>query len=216
MHMEETKAVITGDIIGSTKAGPARTDRAIAVLAETAHEISNWLHHDTRFTRFRGDGWQIYFAGQPGLVFRASLLLAARLRAADIGLATRIAAGIGAVERLGDTGLSGASGEAFEMSGRTLDNMDRTRRIAIDGPGVTPWHEAGFEIADWMIRRWSREQAEAVALTLLNDGVAMAELAARIGVSRQAFEARLSSSGFRALDTALWVFDNETFTGDAG
>lgn len=215
MRMEEEKAVLTGDIIDSTKAGAGPTDRAIAALQAAAQDISGWLHADTRFTRFRGDGWQIYLNGQPGLVFRASLYLAARLRAADTGLATRIAAGIGSIGQLGETGLSGASGEAFEISGRELDHMDRTRRIVVGGQGVAPWHEALFEIADWMIRRWSREQAEAVALTLLNDGVAMSELAAKIGVSRQAFEARLSSSGFRALDTALWAFDNETFTGNA-
>ena len=212
--MSAAKAVLTGDIIDSTKAGAATTDRAIAALGAAAQDISGWIGADTRFTRFRGDGWQIYLDGQPGLVFRAVLHLTARLREAETGLATRIAAGIGSVGHLGETGLSGASGEAFEISGRALDHMDRTRRIVVAGPGVTAWHAALFEIADWMVRRWSREQAEAVALTLLHDGVAMADLAAGIGVSRQAFEARLASSGFRALQTALRAFDTEPFAGE--
>ncbi len=212
--MAEAKSVLTGDLIGSTKAGAAATDRAINVLRSAAHEVSSWLHSDTRFTRYRGDGWQMYLDAQPGLVFRVCLFLAARLRHADTGLASRFAAGIGSVNYVGAVGLSDASGEAFEISGQAIDTMDRKRRMVIGGDGVTPWHEAVFEVADWMIRRWSSEQAEAVALALEHDGAPMAELAARIGVSRQAFEARLGGSGLRALDTALWAFDNEIFASE--
>jgi hypothetical protein len=209
--MTKAKAVLTGDLIGSTKAGPAATDRAMDALASAAHEVSFWVHADTRFTRYRGDGWQMYLHGQPGLVFRVCIFLAARLRNADTGLASRFAAGIGSVNHVGSTSLSDANGEAFEISGRALDTMERKGRMTIGGDGVTPWHEALFEIADWMIRRWSREQAEAAALALEHDGASMAELAERIGVTRQAFESRLAGSGLRALETALWVFDNETF-----
>jgi hypothetical protein len=214
--MSEAKAVLTGDLMSSTRAGPERTDRALCALAAAADVISQWLHEDTRFTRFRGDGWQIYLGAQPGLAFRASLYLAARLRMAETGLATRIAAGVGPVVRVGTAGLADASGVAFEISGHALDHMERTRRLVIEGVGITPWHVSLFEVADWMVRRWSCAQAEAVALALNDKAAAMADLAAEIGVTRQAFEARLAGSGLRALETALWAFDNETFGAGAG
>jgi hypothetical protein len=209
--MQDAVAVLTGDIVDSTKAGPARTDRAIAALGETADTISQWVHHDTRFTRYRGDSWQLVIAARPGLAFRASLLLAARLAMSDADLATRISVGIGPIDRLHGPSLAGASGEAFQISGHDLDHMDRTRRLSISGRGVTGWHRASFEIADWMIRRWSREQAEAVAHSLEHDGEPLAGLGARIGITRQAFQARLVASGLTALDTALHAFETETF-----
>lgn len=213
--MTAPRAVLTGDLVGSTRLGRDATDRALAALAAAAEGVSAWLGADTRFTRFRGDGWQIYLATQPGLCFRAALFLAARLRAAGAGLSTRIAVGIGPVDRVGAGGLSDAAGEAFEVSGRALDAMARTERLVIAGQGVTGWHHGLFEIADWMVRRWSREQAEAAALAL-DDGHATATaLAEKLGISRQAFQARLDGSGVDALATALWQFDNESFAGGA-
>lgn len=209
--MAQLAAVLTGDIVGSSRAGAQATDRALSALRDAAREMSHWIDRDTKFTRFRGDGWQILLPVQPGLAFRSTLFLSARLRAADTGLATRIAVGIGPVERSGTKDLSDAAGEAFETSGGTLDGMDRWDRILIAGRGVTDWHEGLFEIADWMIRRWSREQAEAAALVLDDKAATATALAERLGISRQAFQARLDGSGVAALATALRAFDTEVF-----
>ena len=55
---------------------------------------------DTRFTRYRGDGWQMHVAlPRPGAPHGARAV--ARLRAADAGLATRAAIGIGPIDSLG-------------------------------------------------------------------------------------------------------------------
>ncbi|MCY1125523.1 hypothetical protein OU426_01540 [Frigidibacter sp. RF13] len=214
--MSDRCAVLTGDIVRSSAAGPEATDRAMAVLSAAARDVAGWTGGDTRFTRYRGDGWQIYLQDRPGLAFRATLFLAARLTATLPGMATRISVGIGPVARLGATGLSGASGAAFETSGQALDALSSGwHRLAIAGEGVLGLHAALFEVADWMIRRWSREQAEAVALALEHDGAPMAELAGRLDITRQAFEARIAASGFRALATALHEMDRETFGGAA-
>src|SRR5690606_33341086 len=89
-----TAAILTGDLVGSTEKPVAALEQAMQALAETARGISAWTGADTRFTRYRGDGWQIYVA-VPGLGLRAALTIIARLRAADAGLATRAAIGIG-------------------------------------------------------------------------------------------------------------------------
>ena len=211
--MSKIAAVLTGDLIASTNARAASVDRAMSVLSATAQS----LHHPelaqdpTRFTRSRGDGWQLYLS-PPGLILRASLMLAANLRASGIGLATRISIGVGTINDLGATGLSAASGAAFTLSGRGLDTMAKSRRIAITGAGAAEkWQSALFDLTDWHARRWSREQAEAVAQFLIAGDTPHADTAERLGITRQAYEARLKSAGALAMGSALHAFASHDF-----
>ena len=204
--MDQLCAVITGDLIGSTAAPAAELERAMGSLADTARGLSELCGADTRFTRHRGDGWQVYI-DFPGLCLSAVFQFAAALKAIDSPLRTRQSLGLGRVDHLPPQSLAAARGTAFEASGQGLDLMDRARVIEVHGRGiVTPWHEALVALADWHSRRWSREQAEAVLLSLRHEGATYTELAARLDVSRQAFRARLEGAGFPAWDQALTAF----------
>ena len=163
----QSAAILTGDLIGSTKAAPPALERAMDLFAEAATEVAAWSPGalPPRFTRFRGDGWQMLVA-DPGLALRAALYLTARLRAADLDLGTRIAIGIGGIDSLGKTSLADARGPAFEASGRTLDHMGRTRRLAIEGDGITGFHRIILDLLDEIATHWTRQQAEATALYL--------------------------------------------------
>jgi hypothetical protein len=206
--MRNNAAVLTGDLIGSTSAGPDAIDRAMHALANAARELSHETGQDTRFTRFRGDGWQIHLP-HPRHALRACLMMIASLRASGHALATRISVGIGPVDRLGNTGLSEASGEAFVTSGHGLDMMPRSRRLIIAGGGAdAKWHTSLFDLIEWLSRRWSREQAEAVMLSLGPDRPAHADIAQSLGISRQALQARLVSAGYHAFQEALNTFES--------
>lgn len=213
----EPIAVLTGDLIASTAAAPAMVDRAMQALSEAARTLGNWAGHDTRFTRFRGDGWQLYLA-KPRLTLRATLFLTAWLRASDAGLATRIAIAIGPHDRLGASGLSGASGLAFERSGRGLDVMRSPDTIAFDATPVSgnlptteaPWQHAVMALAHWQASHWSREQAEAMVLALSPKAPTQDQIALTLGITRQAVQARLRGAGLRALQPALAAFEAET------
>ena len=109
--MQAHAAILTGDLIRSTRGPKDQTDAAMQVLAKIAQDIDD----DTRFTRFRGDGWQIYLHNAGNCLW-ACLLIAARLKASRIGLSTRISVGIGPVWHLPDRDLSAASGLAFMAS----------------------------------------------------------------------------------------------------
>ncbi len=178
--MPDTAAVLTGDLIGSTKAAPSALEQAMDLLAEAAAEVTDWTQRpsrpDARFTRFRGDGWQMLVA-EPGLALRAALVLAARLRAADLDLATRTAIGIGGIDSLGKSSLAEARGSAFEASGRTLDHMGRTHRLAIDGDGITSFHRIILDLLDQLATHWTRQQAEATALYLQPDNPTLEQIA---------------------------------------
>lgn len=203
-------AVLTGDLIGSTAAGSEATDRTMKILSSTQGHISKLAGESTRFTRYRGDGWQS-FLYSPQFALEASLLITAVLRGTAGCLMTRISVGLGTLDRLGATSLETASGQAFVESGMGLDKMPRSKHFAINGaPYVRDWHRAIFDLVEWQSGRWSREQAEAVALTLMHNWP-QEDLAKLIGVSRQALNARLRSAGRSALDEALHAFSQFTF-----
>lgn len=212
----EPIAVLTGDLIASTAATATAVDRAMQALSQAARTLGDWAGHDTRFTRFRGDGWQLYLA-KPGLILRATLFLTAYLRAAEVGLATRISIAIAPNNRLGDSGLSGASGLAFEKSGHGLDLMKRSESIAFDdadtllfGAPMTPlgpWQGAVLALAHWQASRWTREQATAMALALDPTNPTQDQIAQTLGITRQAVQARLKGAGLAALQSALFAFE---------
>lgn len=199
-------AVLTGDLIGSTEVEPAAADRAMLALAEAAQTIARWSGQDTLFTRFRGDGWQIYLA-EPALVLRTTLLLFASLRGKGGGLATRLSVAVGPVDRLGDTGLAEAVGAAFTLSGRNLDKMTSTFVYA-EADGDYRWTAAVMDLAAWQAQQWTREQAEAAALALDLPRATDQTLAASLGISRQAFQSRLKGTGLVAMTRALMAFEH--------
>ncbi len=210
--MMHIKAVITGDLIGSTAKGADAIDKSMVAMANVANRLSNAAGAQTCFTRHRGDGWQIYL-DLPGLCLRAALMIAAELRAQNTGLATRQSVGLGTVEPIISNNLSSAFGVAFEVSGSGLDHMDRNRRLLIGGRGiVTPMHEAIFALADWQSARWSREQAEAISIMLSDRQISFADGASTLGISRQAFQARLTTAGLAAWEEALLAFESDNWS----
>ena len=202
-------AILTGDLIGSTAAAPGALERAMEILADAARAMSGWMPGaDTRFTRFRGDGWQIHVA-EPGLALRCALALNARLRAADVGLATRAAIGIGDIDTLGTESLADAHGAAFEASGHALDTMGRTRTMAIEGDGITTFHRIVVDLLADRARHWTPQRAEATALYLQPDNPTLADIAPQLGISPQAVNYRLSGAGAPAIRRALNAWEDE-------
>jgi predicted DNA-binding protein (UPF0251 family) len=201
-------AVLTGDLVGSRKVASTSLRRAMDRLEEAARQFGHDWTMDLRFTRYRGDGWQVLLS-QPNLVLHATLHFHACLRAADIGLDTRISAGVGTVATVGTANLNDASGVAFFISGDHLDRAKK-RRFLIAGTGIGDWQASIFHLAEQLALGWTAAQAEVVALALSSE-LTQDEIARRIGVSRQAIQSRLASSGFSALDEALGAFGTYNF-----
>jgi hypothetical protein len=202
-------AVLTGDLVHSQKAQPTQIEAAMQQLSITARDLSNITDADTRFTRFRGDGWQVVIA-DAGLVLRACLILLADLRASGIGMETRISAGIGMIESLGTANLSDATGRAFFVSGNHLDIMPQRRRLFIAGgrDADQTWQAAIFDLVEWQSGTWTQAQAQAVAMALRPDWQTHQDLADRLDITRQAVQSRLDGAGFQRLDNALAAFEN--------
>jgi hypothetical protein len=199
-------AVLTGDLRGSTKASEKDVTDTMDILSEAATEVAAWNNSPTRFTRSRGDGWQMIVI-PPGYALRGALFLIARLTASEHALGSRIAIGIGQVDNFGTQSLADASGTAFEHSGRSLDKMRGLNFLTIEGEGVTPFHRIIVRLLSERCLRWTREQAEAMALYLHPDNPTLNDLAPRFGISPQAVNYRLK--GAAAMEIRLTLRDWE-------
>jgi hypothetical protein len=205
--------VLTGDVVRSTLADEQALIHTFETLRAAANEVEHWWERSasTRFTRYRGDGWHLVIP-DPKLAFRAAIYVHAKLRATKRGLTSRISIGIGGVASMGTENLSDASGGAFIISGQGLDKMKRGQLMTIDGDGVTPLHRAIILLAAERTSRWSKEQAEAVALDMIHNNPTLADIAALLGITTQAVSARLGGAGYQALREALQIWESKDNT----
>ncbi len=209
-------AVLTGDLIGSTRIERARVEQTMDLLGDESRRAGQpwlWPIWGARFTRFRGDGWQMLLA-RPHLALRHALFLMACLRARKDALPTRIAIGIGRIESAGSDELNDAAGAAFVASGRGLDLMRTQERLALTGapadpPLVTAAEQAAVALLDERLSRWTPEQAEAAALHLHPGEPILKDLATRLGITPQAVGYRVRGAGAPAIRKALSLLEPE-------
>ena len=203
-----TIAVLTGDLMQSTRADPTATEQAMQDLARAAAEVAGWIGADTRLTRFRGDGWQIVLTRRPDLALRASLLLFATLKARKQGLRTRVAVATGPADHLGTQNLSDARGAAFTLSGRTLDAM-KPHILRMEFEGVRPLHRGFIDLLEPLIGRWTPEQAEAVRHAIHPDSPPQKAIAHILNITEQAVSYRLRGAHDHALHQALKGWEDD-------
>ncbi|MBL9051546.1 MAG: hypothetical protein JNK19_15655 [Tabrizicola sp.] len=208
--MTRTVAILTGDLIRSTEASPEAVDSAMGVIRDCAARIGP----RTDFTRFRGDGWQLRLEN-PGDHLWACLLILARLRAQEGIPGCRIAVGIGAENPTDTRDLSTALGPAFTASGRALDQMKPDRLLALDGAGIDAFRRLAYQVAGELVGRWTTGQAEALALKLDPDSPADERLsneaiARKLGITRQAVDARLKAADYPILDDMMQAFIDDS------
>ena len=171
----KTYAVLTGDIIGSTKLGPERLETAMSLLRRLAKEFEN-THPESLVGHpdvFRGDSWQLCLQ-RPALAVTAAVFIRAGLKADDFD--TRIGIGIGPAERLHPERISQSSGPAFVRSGEALDHLGKDRSLAIPQFGepsplgfeFPPFSmlDVGVGLLDANLARWTQRESVAVYGTL--------------------------------------------------
>lgn len=201
LQMPDRHAVLTGDLILSTRSTPAQVDDTMALIEGSARTFSK----HARFHRYRGDGWQVY-VGAAGQGLDAMVFIAAQLCAAG-GLSSRMALGLGDAHGFDQGSLGTAGGLAFVHSGRALDAMQAGQWLTLAGQGVDPLHHALMAYLDVQVQGWSPQQAQAVALSLAPVRASSQQvLAEQLGISRQAFAARLHAAGFALTEQATRAF----------
>lgn len=203
-------AVITGDIIGSTKLSPAEMKKVRAAVGETTRAFV--LRNDplTRGAEFfQGDSWQVLL-GDPANALRMTLLIQATLRS-KTNAETRAAIGIGAVSSLERTAAI-STGEAFTLSGRALENIPTGVRLTgalperVRAPAL--WFPHLLHLCSGLLRGWTRRQSEVMGLWLSLTDPTYESVASKLTppIAKQSVSDILTSANLQALYEALSIF----------
>ena len=170
-------AVLTGDIIGSTKLGPDGLDAAMSRLRRLVQEFEQ-VQPETVVGQpgvFRGDSWQVCLK-RPALALTAAVFIRAGFKAENFD--TRIGIGWGTVERLHPERISESSGPAFARSGQALDQLGKDCSLALPQSGDSSptgldhpsldMLGVGVGLLDALLVRWTQRESVAVYGTLRN------------------------------------------------
>ena len=163
-------AVLTGDIIRSTRLRPRQLESVRSSLTNAVGAVRLWNRGlvKGRLEFFRGDGWQL-LPTDPAMALRVGIFLRASLLAGGIA-DSRIAIGLGESGKTLPRRLGLSTGQAFVLSGHALDDMAPYSSMTIEIPKsagpLSGWLPVIGHLCDSLIEQWTRRQAEIVCVAL--------------------------------------------------
>lgn len=187
-------AIITGDIVDSTKMVAEERDSMLHMLQSLPEILSTLTKIDLEI--FRGDSFQIRVRDSVDSL-TAALAIRAHIRSYKFSehnrqWDARLSIGIGKVEYENGT-LATSDGEAYRLSGRGLDTIGKNRLIV-----ETPWHEVNKELrvstafADDIVSRWTQSQSRVMFQSMTTD-ISHAEIGCLLGITRQMVDKALKA-----------------------
>jgi len=213
-------AVLTGDIVESQLLSSVELKIVLDRLREGAEQFEAVYPGSIygRFDRFHGDSWQLVMPKRE-LSIRAAMYFLAKLAfEQDFKAETRIAVAWGPVdlEAVDPNRVSESSGETFNLSVRTVNEMHHRDRICLAlEPVDGGWGDlksaellkAAVALADEVASRWSRKQAQAVGPALLgHDSEQIVEITGR---SSSSISVVLNYSGWRRIIAFLNLIEEQ-------
>ena len=211
-------AVLTGDLVKSSKLSVEQSRKAIQLLRRRTSEFEKIFQGAIQgeLDSFRHDSWQL-LVKQPALAIRATIFLRASVKMesdATTRYDTRIAIGIGTVDSISKRRISDSRGAAFTLSGKALDGLRGEQRLAFaseNGLTVDCIARGVIPLLDCLINDWTATESRAVHGALL--GRTQEESAAKWPVdqgetprSRQAVAKSLRRANWMNLEGVLeWI-----------
>lgn len=206
-------AVLTGDIIKSSKLSAEQLERVRETLLDGVAALRGWKRGLVKgnLSFFRGDSWQLLLT-DPAYALRAVVYLRARLIASKFA-DSRIGVGIGRVDRISVKNITQSTGQAFSLSGEQLDAMKVPFRLAFvasescgEAATLIP---IVASLCDALISEWTPRQAEVVGFAV-NPGSPTHEAIARAldpEVSRVAVTKSLNAAHWQVIQRAIEEFE---------
>ena len=201
------QAVITGDLIDSTKYTPQELDSILDTLKREFEDFKSSYESD--FKIFRGDSFQGVVI-DPTLALYFVLAIKTAINKINIqnekisGLSDfRIAIGIGTINLKRESILE-SNGEAFQFSGKALDTMkgDYPRLlIKTADSNLNDEFNVHFSFLDSVTSKWSRASAEVVYY--LHKGLKEKEIAKKIGINQSAVNHRKKAANWDSIALLL-------------
>lgn len=215
------KAVITGDIINSTLLNEDENNQLIKGLEKIISELGKT--DELQGEIFRGDSIQCLLQ-KPKNALKTALLIktyvkgmiSSKTKKYDL-ISTvnktnrnpvydiRLAIGIGEVQSEKEK-LSVSQGEAFNLSGRLLDEMKNKQTIAIKtNDKYNNEFETSFKLLDFILSNTTQNQCEVIYYKL--SGKTEQEISEIIGIQQSAINQRSISSGWNAIYSSIQRFE---------
>jgi hypothetical protein len=210
-------AVLTGDVINSRRLSPTQLESVRSSLVGAVDLARGWKRGlvGGKPEFFRGDAWQLLLT-DPAMALRVAILLRASFRAG--GLAdSRIAIGVGDVEKISSVRVSLSTGQAFVISGKALDNMTRYSSMTIEVPKsvgpLSDWLPVVGHLCDSLISQWTRRQAEMVCAAVDPTEPDYEKIGRLLkpAVSKQAVAKVLSGANWHAIREAIRQFEQTSW-----
>jgi hypothetical protein len=218
---QSAAAVITGDVINSSKLSPGEWEKLHAVMNETSRQLRalfrNVVPLDVDI--FRGDSWQMLVLDPPQSL-RISLLYRGLVRAKmDLpGVDMRMAIAVGKIDSFPKTRVSHGRGEAFQLSGQALDSLHRAKCGNMSFIGGRVDEAAALDtvvqLIDAIAGRWTVKQALAVSGAL--KGMRQEEIADKSWhkkITQQAVAQHLRRAGWYAVRNGIEFFERSMSAG---
>jgi hypothetical protein len=206
-------AVLTGDIIGSSRLRSPQMKSVRSSLVSAVDVVRRWKRGliKGKLEFFRGDGWQLLLT-DPAMAMRVGVFLRASLLAG--GMAdSRIAIGMGKGEETNSAKLALSTGQAFVLSGHALDEMTHYSSMTIEIPKsagpLSDWLPVIGHLCDSLIDQWTRRQAEMVCVAIGPKEPDYEKVARSLkpAVSKQAVAKGLRGANWYAIREAIHRFE---------
>jgi len=203
-------AVITGDVINSTRLAP----ETIHEFFEKIRQTLDFFDHARnkvmlgRMSIFSGDSWQ-FAVNEPKYVFRLLSTVTAVAKLDQISI--RLSAGVGSFDYINPSNITESAGEAFIISGRGLQKMEKAvykkRYWHIDGDAISIYQAILFDIMGKKAETWTAAQAEAILLSLQGDNDK--KISSSLGIMRQNVGKRLTAAQWNLFQSIMEVAESE-------
>ncbi|WP_298526113.1 hypothetical protein [uncultured Christiangramia sp.] len=200
-------AVITADLLNSTKYSAELLTEVLDIINAEIEGIEI-EYKNSKFELYRGDSIQGVI--EPVFSFRSALRMKTavnKLRSQEaidsnsyrIEADLRISIGIGKIEFKRDS-IMESNGEAFQFSGRTLDEMKKTGRKMTLTTGIKEINnefDNAFLLFDAITEKWSSASGEVIYYLLKE--MKETEIADTLGISQSAVNQRKKAAGWDAI-----------------
>ena len=212
-------AVLTADLVESSLYEEEVLEKVLNTLKEEfTHIRDNYGEDNVRLKIYRGDSFQgvikkpeeaLKIALQiKAAVNRIHLKKTKKNRAYSKIADFKIAIGIG-TQNIEREAISESNGQAFQFSGRTLDEMkteNQKTRLKTELEDVNAEFNTSFFLMDTITDKWSTASAEVVYYLL--SGLIEREIATEINISQSAVNQRKKAAGWEAISELLIRYRN--------
>jgi hypothetical protein len=207
-------AIITGDIVRSSKLSAGERQKLLAVLKGGSAALREAFGPagTPEVDIYRGDAWQM-LVPDPASSLRRGLFYRAFIKShmGKFRVDTRMAIAVGTLEFVPGDGVSRGHGEAYRLSGRALEAMKPDFRMDFNAPGKAEEKllDTIVKLVDALAADWSDRQA--LALT----GALQGWTQEKIGrlwegraISQQSVSTHLRRAGWYGIEQAIQLFEN--------